>query len=155
MAGGSSFRAGTVVEGVPRLLFASYHSLIDPSSGAAISALHLLELLHARGWAVQVFCGPVLDFEQGAAFEEDPAVGRASRSAAAQLLSDQGAVFQRRVAPPGFPAVSVLHFRSGAVPGMVFEPAAGSSPPPPRRRRSGPSWPSTSGCSTVSRPTWF
>ncbi len=32
-----------------RVLFASCHGYIDPSSGAAISARHLLELLVARG----------------------------------------------------------------------------------------------------------
>src|SRR5215475_10162380 len=47
----------------PRLLFCSYHSYLDPSSGAALSTRHLLELLAERGWACGVLCGPRLDFE--------------------------------------------------------------------------------------------
>ena len=33
-----------------RLLFASIHSYLDPSSGAALATRELLELLAARGW---------------------------------------------------------------------------------------------------------
>lgn len=45
----------------PRVLFCTYHCLFDPTSGAARSACDLLELLAARGWAVGVLCGPVVD----------------------------------------------------------------------------------------------
>jgi hypothetical protein len=51
-------------ERTPRLLFCSYHRLVDPSSGAALATCDLLELLAARGWACGTFCGPHLDFEQ-------------------------------------------------------------------------------------------
>jgi hypothetical protein len=33
-----------------RLLFASIHSYLDPSSGAAMASREVLELLTARGW---------------------------------------------------------------------------------------------------------
>jgi hypothetical protein len=33
----------------PRLLFASYHCYVDPSSGAALATRDLLELLGPRG----------------------------------------------------------------------------------------------------------
>jgi glycosyltransferase involved in cell wall biosynthesis len=51
----------------PRLLFCSYHAYLDPSSGAAVSTRHLLEMLAARGWSCGVLCGPQTDFERGAA----------------------------------------------------------------------------------------
>ena len=42
----------------PRLLFCSYHSYLDPSSGAALSTRDLLELLAAHGWGCAVLSGP-------------------------------------------------------------------------------------------------
>lgn len=45
----------------PRLLFCSYHSYLDPASGAARSTRDLLELLAARGWNCAVLSGPLLD----------------------------------------------------------------------------------------------
>lgn len=47
-----------------RILFASCHSFIDPSNGAAMSARHLLELLAARGHACRALSGGVLDYTQ-------------------------------------------------------------------------------------------
>jgi glycosyltransferase involved in cell wall biosynthesis len=54
----------------PRLLFCSYHSYLDPSSGAAQSTRDLLELLAARGWTCGVLCGPHLDFESCVRYAE-------------------------------------------------------------------------------------
>ena len=47
-----------------RLLFCSYHSYLDPSSGSTISLRDLFQLLTERGWNCQVFCGPQLDYEE-------------------------------------------------------------------------------------------
>ena len=51
-------------ERTKRMLFASYHSYVDPSSGAALSARELLGMLAQNGWDVCTFCGPLLDFEE-------------------------------------------------------------------------------------------
>ncbi len=47
-----------------RILFASYHGYIDPSSGAAVSVRGLLTQLARRGWDVLTYCGPLLDFDR-------------------------------------------------------------------------------------------
>ncbi len=47
-----------------RLLFASIHSYLDPSSGAALATRELLELLAARGWDCRAFTCGVLDYAQ-------------------------------------------------------------------------------------------
>jgi glycosyltransferase involved in cell wall biosynthesis len=46
-----------------RFLFASTHSCLDPSSGAAIATRDLLELLAERGVDCRAICGGVLDFD--------------------------------------------------------------------------------------------
>ncbi len=46
-----------------RLLFASIHSYLDPSSGAAVGTRELLDLLAARGMDCRVLCAGVLDYE--------------------------------------------------------------------------------------------
>jgi glycosyltransferase involved in cell wall biosynthesis len=47
-----------------RLLFASIHCCLDPSSGAALATRDVLELLAARGWDCRALCCGVLDYEQ-------------------------------------------------------------------------------------------
>jgi glycosyltransferase involved in cell wall biosynthesis len=47
-----------------RLLFASIHSYLDPSSGAALATRELLELLAARGWDCRTLACGVLDYER-------------------------------------------------------------------------------------------
>lgn len=47
-----------------RILFASYHSYLDPSSGSTISLRDLFQLLIAGGWDCQAFCGAQLDYEE-------------------------------------------------------------------------------------------
>jgi glycosyltransferase involved in cell wall biosynthesis len=47
-----------------RLLFASCHGYLDPSSGAALATRDLLELLASRGVDCRVFSTGVLDFEE-------------------------------------------------------------------------------------------
>ena len=68
-------QVGNVPTGTPepkekRLLFASYHCYVDPSSGAAQSARDLLPLLAQRGWTCRVFSGPHLDFEDCRSFRQ-------------------------------------------------------------------------------------
>ena len=46
-----------------RLLFASIHSYLDPSSGAALATRELLELLAARGWDCRALTCGVLDYQ--------------------------------------------------------------------------------------------
>jgi glycosyltransferase involved in cell wall biosynthesis len=53
---------------MPRLLYCSYHSYFDPSSGAALATRDLFELLAARGWECQVLCGSRTDFEEEPSF---------------------------------------------------------------------------------------
>jgi glycosyltransferase involved in cell wall biosynthesis len=47
-----------------RLLFASIHSYLDPSSGAAVATRELLELLAARGWDCRALACGLLDYER-------------------------------------------------------------------------------------------
>jgi hypothetical protein len=46
-----------------RLLFASIHSYLDPSSGAALATRELLELLAGRGWDCRALTCAVLDYQ--------------------------------------------------------------------------------------------
>ena len=46
-----------------RLLFASIHSYLDPSSGAALATRELLELLAVRGWDCRALACGVLDYQ--------------------------------------------------------------------------------------------
>jgi hypothetical protein len=47
-----------------RLLFASIHSYLDPSSGAALGTRELLELLAARAWDCRALTCGLLDYAQ-------------------------------------------------------------------------------------------
>ena len=53
-----------------RLLFASIHSYLDPSGGAALSTRELLELLAARGADCRVLTAGVLDYERETTLDE-------------------------------------------------------------------------------------
>jgi glycosyltransferase involved in cell wall biosynthesis len=53
-----------------KLLFASIHSYLDPSSGAALATREVLELLTARGMDCRAFTAGVLDFERETSVEE-------------------------------------------------------------------------------------
>ncbi len=53
-----------------RLLFASTHSYLDPSSGAALATRELLELLAARGWDCRAFTCGVLDYQNETPLED-------------------------------------------------------------------------------------
>jgi glycosyltransferase involved in cell wall biosynthesis len=47
-----------------RLLFASTHGYVDPSSGAARATRDVLEMMAARGWECRALCSGALDYEQ-------------------------------------------------------------------------------------------
>jgi glycosyltransferase involved in cell wall biosynthesis len=53
-----------------RLLFASCHCYLDPSSGAALATRDVLELLSERGIDCRALTGGLLDFEQETAIEQ-------------------------------------------------------------------------------------
>ncbi len=69
-----------------RLLFASIHSYIDHSSGAALATRDLLELLAARGWDCRALTAGVLDYEKETPLEDALAtLGRPSARVGAAL----------------------------------------------------------------------
>jgi glycosyltransferase involved in cell wall biosynthesis len=53
-----------------RLLFASIHSYLDPSSGASLATRELLEILAARGWDCRALTCGVLDYQQETPLED-------------------------------------------------------------------------------------
>ena len=53
-----------------RLLFASTHSYLDPSSGAALATRELLELLAGRGWDCRALTCGVLDYQNETPLED-------------------------------------------------------------------------------------
>jgi hypothetical protein len=53
-----------------RLLFASTHGYLDPSSGAALATREILELLAARGADCRVLSTGVLDYERETSLDE-------------------------------------------------------------------------------------
>jgi hypothetical protein len=69
-----------------RFLFASIHSYLDPSSGAALYTKELLELQAARGKECLVFCAGVLVHEQERSVDE---VLGSLRLSANQLLAER------------------------------------------------------------------
>jgi glycosyltransferase involved in cell wall biosynthesis len=52
-----------------RLLFASTHCYVDPSSGAALATRELLELLSTRGWDCRALSCGVLDYQENTPLE--------------------------------------------------------------------------------------
>jgi len=98
-----------------RILAALYHSYVDTSSGAAISLRDLLEALARRNCDVRVFCGPMLDFEQGQSNQ--------------QLLEDQAIpldVYDGHARGEDF---SVFMFRKGNVDCALYTPRRPQQPP--------------------------
>jgi hypothetical protein len=53
-----------------RILFASIHCYLDPSSGAALATRELLELLAAGGWDCRSLSCGVLDYGRETLVEE-------------------------------------------------------------------------------------
>jgi glycosyltransferase involved in cell wall biosynthesis len=103
----------------PRLLFCSYHSYLDPSSGAALATRDLLELLAAHGWQCAVLSGPELDFEQAASFEA--------------VLRAQDLPFQFRPGTVLETPCTLYHWVLGGVPVHAFVPTAAGPRRPPTK----------------------
>jgi len=101
-----------------RLLFASYHGYVDPSSGAAVSARQLLAMSARHGWEVRTLCGPLLDFERG----ED----------VRQILADEKLTYRETLHEGRGRRFSLLWFRDGAILSCVFVPADDSEGRPSR-----------------------
>jgi uncharacterized protein (TIGR01627 family) len=108
-----AYPAASTRPGPPRLLFCSYHCLVDPSSGAALSTRDLLGLLAARGWPCRALCGPALDAEPDGPFD--------------QRLAGHGLPFTRKESAAGPCPFTLYHFTQAAVPFSVFRPDG--SPP--------------------------
>jgi glycosyltransferase involved in cell wall biosynthesis len=100
----------------PRVLFCSYHGLLDPASGAALATFDLLRLLAARGWVCGAVCGPHRD---------DPDPG-----SAADHLCRQGYTFESRTAQSGALSFAVHHVSAAGLPVTVFDPAVRRSAEP-------------------------
>jgi glycosyltransferase involved in cell wall biosynthesis len=83
-----------------RLLFASIHSYLDPSSGAALATRELLELLAVRGWDCRALACGVLDYQQETPLDDVlAAIERpTSRLGAALSRGGQAEVFDLNLA---------------------------------------------------------
>ncbi len=92
-----------------KLLFVSYHSLIDPASGAAVSVCDLLDALGKyRDWEIRSLTGPVLDFPH-------PVDVR-------KLLAAQEFPFETRSLRNGDAAFDLVGFRAPHYTGLSFLP---------------------------------
>ncbi|MFI5456414.1 MAG: glycosyltransferase [Isosphaerales bacterium] len=74
-----------------RLLFASIHSYLDPSSGAALATRELLELMAARGWDCRALACGVLDHQQETPLDDVLAALERPTSRVGAALSRGGA----------------------------------------------------------------
>ncbi len=101
-----------------RLLFASIHSYLDPSSGAAIATRELLELLAARGWDCRAFTCGVLDYQNETPIEDVlAAIERpTSRSGAALSLGGEAEVFDLEVDGVRLTILPTSHSRAERAP---------------------------------------
>jgi len=92
-----------------KLLFLSYHSLIDPASGAAVSVCDLLDALGKyRHWEIRSFTGPLVDFQHPVDIK--------------QLLTDQQFPFDVQQLQNGDAAFELVGFSSPHYTGMCFVP---------------------------------
>lgn len=101
----------------PRLLFCSYHSYLDPASGAVLSTRDLLELLAGHGWDCAVLSGPELDAGPGASLED--------------LLRAENVAFQYRPGTVGDVRCTLYHCVRGGVAIHAFVPANARPRQPP------------------------
>ena len=101
-----------------RLLFASTHSYLDPSSGAALATRELLELLAARGWDCRAFTCGVLDYQNETAIEDVlAAIDRpAPRSCAALSRGGEAEVFDIEVDGVRVTILPTSHSRADRAP---------------------------------------
>lgn len=104
----------------PRVLFCSYHHLLDSASGAAVCTRDLWAGLAERGWACGVLCGPDVDTPRA-----EPLTARLARS---------GLAVQTRQVESGPLPFELHHTPDRGVPVSIFDPAtprpAGTPPTP-------------------------
>ncbi len=93
-----------------KVLFASPHSLIDPTCGAAIASLRGLELLHEQGLPCSVFTGTLLDASEEMLFDEILAKRRVPYETHAVQLGDT----RIRLSFTSHGKVPVTVFRNGS-----------------------------------------
>jgi glycosyltransferase involved in cell wall biosynthesis len=101
-----------------RLLFYSYHCLVDSSSGAALATRDLLEDLAGGGWQCRALCGPYLDFEQARTPE--------------QVLTDQRLPFLVRYSLADPLPFALIHVQQGVVPVTICSPSVADRTKPTR-----------------------
>ncbi len=89
-----------------RLLFASYHCYLDPSSGAAVSVRTLLQQLAASGWETRTLCGPALDFDHAENVR--------------QLLADEQLICRERFVSVAGREFVLRHFQDGEIGSSIF-----------------------------------
>lgn len=97
-----------------RILFASWHCLADPASGAAISMRDLLAGLKGFSWRTKVFTGPRLDFSA------EDSMGR--------HLKNQEIVYEQKSHHEGELGFSLFHYHNAGADSTIFQP---DSPPGP------------------------
>ncbi len=73
-----------------RLLFASIHCYLDPSSGSALGSREVLELLAARGWDCRALCCGVVDYQRETPLDEVLATLKLPAGHASAALSRGG-----------------------------------------------------------------
>lgn len=101
----------------PRILFTSWHSLVDPGSGAAISAWELLDALPRMNWKVRSLSGPLLD--GGPRFEIE------------QILSDKRIPFQTERLQVRETPFKMVGYRTETITGLSFVPEKYTYEPEP------------------------
>jgi glycosyltransferase involved in cell wall biosynthesis len=94
-------------------MFASWHSYLDPASGAALATRDLFEDLTGNGWDCKVVCGPVSD-------------DAAARPISEILASHRLAYYRERCAPSACAPYELYHFTCGGVTVCHFNPTSPS-----------------------------
>jgi glycosyltransferase involved in cell wall biosynthesis len=89
-----------------RLLFASIHSYLDPSSGATMASREVLEVLVARGWDCRALTRGVLDYQRETPLDEVLATLERPARRASAALGRGGAAEVVDLEPGGFYRVS-------------------------------------------------
>ena len=91
---------------VERLAFASAHTIVDPSSGAAVATSEALQLLSGSGLRCEAFTAATLDFPEEVCVEE--------------LLTTLGVPYDVRTLTGASESSRVLLTRNGNVPVAIF-----------------------------------
>ena len=126
-----------------RLLFASIHGYLDPSSGAALATRELLELLAARGWDCRALTCGILDYQRETTVDELLSILELE-GAGRRLNAELGAARPRRW--------STSRSMASASRSCPRPPAGPSTRPTRGRTRRSSTWPGR--CCDGSGPTW-